>query len=123
MSHLHITRARILALATVGVVSTLALAGCAGRDSGTAPEDTGVAEACDAGFTDDAVLIGNSVALSGPAAAYGAIGTTLKLYFDDINAAGGLTFADGTQRDVEVTVLDDGYDPAKAATNIRQLVE
>ncbi|WES63186.1 ABC transporter substrate-binding protein [Microbacter sp. GSS18] len=123
MSHPHITRARLITLASVGLVGALALSGCAGRDAGNTPEDTGMAEACDPGFTDDTVTIGTSLPLSGPAAAYGAIGTTMKVYFDDINADGGLTFADGTQRDVEVIVMDDGYDPAKTSTNVRTLVE
>ncbi|WP_084103402.1 ABC transporter substrate-binding protein [Demequina sp. NBRC 110056] len=119
-------------------LGALVLAGCAGRDAieetpAAEPETTGSAtaeasgppvfEACDPGFTDTEVLIGNSIPLSGPAAAYGAIGQTLQIYFDDINAAGGLEFADGIKRTVTVNVVDDGYDPAKTAANVRTLVE
>jgi|GEM_PF-1046511 len=124
---------RTAPLVTAGVaVIALALAGCAGRDqAGTAPDAsssadptaTAMAEQCSPGFTDTEVAIGTSLPLSGAAAAYGAIGTTMKTYFDDINAAGGLEFADGVSRQVVVTVLDDGYDPAKTAANVRSLVE
>ncbi|WP_430644991.1 ABC transporter substrate-binding protein [Agromyces sp. GXS1127] len=116
-------RRRILPATVAGIaVTALALAGCAGRESA---DDTAepVAEACSPGITDTEVKIGNSIPLSGPAAAYGAIGQTLKAYFDDINADGGLEFADGTTREVTVTVIDDGYDPAKTAANVRTLVE
>ncbi|MDN4489559.1 ABC transporter substrate-binding protein [Demequina sp. SYSU T00068] len=136
MSIAHRTgRRRALPLTVAGLaVSTLALAGCSGRDAagadpeasataGTGATTEAMAESCSPGFTDTEIRIGNSVPLSGPAAAYGAIGQTLKLYFDDINAAGGLELADGTTRQVNVTVVDDAYDPAKAATNVRQLVE
>ncbi|WP_353813682.1 ABC transporter substrate-binding protein [Agromyces sp. SYSU T00266] len=116
-------RIRLLPAAVAGIaVTALALSGCAGRD---AADDTAepVAEACSPGFTDTEVRIGNSIPLSGPAAAYGAIGQALKAYFDDVNADGGLEFADGSTRDVTVTVIDDGYDPAKTAANVRTLVE
>lgn len=132
MSHARTThRPRILPAATAGVaVTALALTGCAGRetpaDAGEASPTSstmGIAEECSPGFTDTEVRIGTSIPLSGPAAAYGAIGQTLKAYFDDLNAAGGLEFADGVTRDVTISVIDDGYDPAKTAANVRQLVE
>ncbi|MDN4474661.1 ABC transporter substrate-binding protein [Demequina sp. SYSU T00192] len=133
MSIPHTGRARrALPTTAAGLaIAALTLAGCAGRqDAGTAapsPSDgagtSTVAEACSPGFTDTEVSIGTSLPLSGPAAAYGAIGTTLKAYFDDLNEDGGVTFADGTMRTVDVTVLDDGYDPAKTAANVRTLVE
>ena len=124
MSTLRTTRpSRLLPLIAAGATATvLVLSGCAGRDA--APEAAGPAdEQCSPGFSDTEVKIGNSIPLSGPAAAYGAIGQTLKAYFDDINAAGGLEFADGVTRDVTVSVLDDGYDPAKTSANVRTLVE
>ncbi|QKJ20720.1 ABC transporter substrate-binding protein [Microbacterium hominis] len=117
------TRGRIAALTAFAAASALVLAGCAGRGDEAAAPEADTTEECSPGFTDTEVLIGNSIPLSGPAAAYGAIGQAIELYFDDINAAGGLEFADGTTRDVEVTVIDDGYDPAKTTVNLRQLVE
>lgn len=102
------------------VLISLALAGCAGRDAG---EPSANAVDCSPGFSATEVKIGTSSPLSGPAAAYGATAQSMKAYFDDLNAAGGLEFADGVKRDVTVSVLDDGYDPAKTAANIRTLVE
>lgn len=105
------------------VIAGLVLAGCAGRGAPEPDGGGGDAASCSPGFTDTEVLIGNSIPLSGPAAGYGAIGKTIEAYFDDVNAAGGLEFADGTTREVTVSVLDDGYDPAKTAANVRALVE
>ncbi|WP_127792457.1 ABC transporter substrate-binding protein [Agromyces sp. LHK192] len=127
MTITHPARRRRATIAVASAaVTALALAGCVGRDgdSGDAGADAAQAEAdCSPGFTDTEVRIGNSIPLSGPAAAYGAIGTTIQAYFDDLNAAGGLEFADGVTREVVVTVVDDSYDPAKTAANVRTLVE
>jgi len=120
------SRSRLLSLGLAGLtVTALAVSGCAGREA-EAPDAGGpsadVAQ-CDPGFTDTEVKIGNSIPLAGAAAAYGAIAQTMKAYFDDINADGGLEFADGAKRDVTITIIDDGYDPAKTAANVRTLVE
>jgi len=137
MSLPRITYRRHLPAAVVGVtLAALTLTACAGREApeeeepAAAPESSTDATASDApmepcspGITDTEVRIGTSIPLSGPAAAYGAIAQTMKVYFDDVNAAGGLEFADGTTRTVEVTIIDDSYDPAKTAANVRQLVE
>ncbi|MGY1550603.1 ABC transporter substrate-binding protein [Microbacterium sp. A588] len=129
MSTLRSTRNRALPIALVGTLAAgLILSGCAGRgDDATAntdPADDAAAwAACSPGFTDTTVTIGTSIPLSGPAATYGAIAQTMKAYFDDINAAGGLEFADGNKREVTIEIIDDGYDPAKTATNVRTLVE
>ncbi|MGW8483026.1 ABC transporter substrate-binding protein [Microbacterium sp. NPDC055903] len=124
MSTQHTARRRALAISAGSLAAALALAGCAGRgDEPGAEPDPDAAAQCSPGFSDTEVTIGNSIPLSGAAAAYGSIGQTIKAYFDDINAAGGLEFADGVTRDVTVSVLDDGYDPAKTAANVRTLVE
>lgn len=127
MSTLRTTRHRAIpAMLAGGVAAALVLSGCSGREQAAAPEpgDTdGETVACDPGFTDTEVKIGNSMALSGAAAAYAAISTTMKAYFDDLNAAGGVEFFDGTKRTVTIEIMDDAYDPAKTATNVRTLVE
>ncbi|MGM7671669.1 ABC transporter substrate-binding protein [Microbacterium sp. A93] len=126
MSTLRTTRNRALPIAIASTLTAgLVLSGCAGRDdpADAAPAAAGDAVQCSPGFTDTEVKIGNSIALSGPAATYGAIAQTMKIYFDDINAAGGLEFTDGKKREVNVEIMDDGYDPAKTATNVRTLVE
>jgi ABC-type branched-subunit amino acid transport system substrate-binding protein len=66
----------------------------------------------------DAYVIGVSGALTGPAA-----GTTaapveaFRVYFDRINAAGGIN---GKQ--VKLIILDDGAEPSKAAANAKRLL-
>lgn len=116
------TRHRLAPAAIAGMaITALTLAGCTGREAGADADSS--AAACSPGFSDSEVKIGVSIPLSGPAAAYGAIGETMRIYFDDLNEAGGIEFADGVTRTVAATVMDDGYDPAKTAANVRTLVE
>jgi branched-chain amino acid transport system substrate-binding protein len=64
------------------------------------------------------IVIGQSVPLTGAADQIGlAYLNGAKLYFDAINAKNG---AGGYK--IEVKTLDDGYSPAKAAANARQLI-
>ncbi|MCB1917250.1 MAG: ABC transporter substrate-binding protein [Rhodocyclaceae bacterium] len=71
------------------------------------------------GVTDDRVVLGQSAALSGPAEALGReMRLGAKLYFDQINAAGGVH-----GRRIELRSLDDGYEPDRAAANTRLLIE
>ncbi len=64
------------------------------------------------------LVIGQSVPLTGAADQIGlAYLNGAKLYFDAINAKNG---AAGYK--IEVKALDDGYDPAKAASNAKQLI-
>lgn len=64
------------------------------------------------------LVIGQSVPLTGAADQIGlAYLNGAKLYFDAINAKNG---AAGYK--IEVKTLDDGYDPAKAAANAKQLI-
>ena len=46
----------------------------------------------------------------------------LDSYIEAKNADGGFEFGDGKTRTVKFTYLDDVYDPAKAVSNFRQLV-
>lgn len=65
------------------------------------------------------LVIGQSVPLTGAADQIGlAYLNGAKLYFDAINAKNG---AAGYR--IEVKALDDGYNPAKAAGNARQLID
>jgi ABC-type branched-subunit amino acid transport system substrate-binding protein len=64
-------------------------------------------------------LLGQSVALTGPAAALGIeMRNGAKLYFDYINSRGGVN-----GRKIQLITLDDGYEPARAAPNTKKLIE
>lgn len=83
----------------------------------------GVASACFAAplcaQSPGRILLGQSAALSGPAAA---LGTQFRLgamlYFDKFNAKGGVN-----GRTIELQSLDDGYEPDRCAENTKKLIE
>lgn len=74
--------------------------------------------AAETGVTDRAIRIGQSAALSGPAAE---LGREMRLgaqaLFEAVNGAGGVA-----GRRVELVTLDDGYEPNRAADNTRRLI-
>jgi len=71
------------------------------------------------GVSQDAVLLGQSVVLSGPQAENGVNYTNgIKLHLDLVNAAGGIH-----GRRIRIKTLDDAYDPKKTAANTQQLVD
>jgi len=65
------------------------------------------------------IVLGQSAALSGPAAA---LGTQFRLgamlYFDKLNAKGGVN-----GRTIELQSLDDGYEPDRCAENTKKLID
>ncbi|MDQ3026952.1 MAG: ABC transporter substrate-binding protein [Pseudomonadota bacterium] len=70
------------------------------------------------GVTDTQVVLGQSVALTGPAQQLGLdmqLGATL--YFNQVNARGGVN-----GRKVVLKTLDDGYESTRAADNTRKLI-
>jgi branched-chain amino acid transport system substrate-binding protein len=76
------------------------------------------ASAAAQGVSDTQVVLGQSVALTGPAEQLGKdmqLGATL--YFNAVNAKGGVN-----GRKVLLRTLDDGYDPPRAAENTRKLI-
>jgi branched-chain amino acid transport system substrate-binding protein len=85
----------------------------------TAPATTGgAATASDVGVTKDTILIGATVPLSGPAAAYGTIAKSSDAYFRYVNDNGGVN-----GRQVTYKYLDDAYNPAQTVPLTKQLVE
>src|SRR5437763_3863781 len=72
----------------------------------------------DIGATDTEIKIGNIVPYSGPASAYGVIGSTEAAYFKKINAEGGIN-----GRKINFISYDDGYSPPKTVEQARKLVE
>jgi branched-chain amino acid transport system substrate-binding protein len=68
------------------------------------------------GVTDTEVVVGITTPLSGPAALWGMTGLGAKAWADHINAQGGIH-----GRKIKVLLKDDGYNPAKAMANLRQM--
>jgi branched-chain amino acid transport system substrate-binding protein len=83
-----------------------------------APAAAGAASASDVGVTRDTILIGATVPLSGPAAAYGTIAKASDAYFHYVNDNGGIN-----GRQVSYKYLDDAYNPAQTVPLTKQLVE
>lgn len=70
------------------------------------------------GITDRTIVVGQSLALTGPLAELAKeYRSGALLYFDHINAQGGIK-----GRRIELVSLDDGYDPKRAAENTRRLI-
>jgi branched-chain amino acid transport system substrate-binding protein len=75
--------------------------------------------AADPGVSDTEIVIGNTLTLQGGKNAYGvAAHTGMKLYFDALNASGGV----GGRR-IVMRTLDDNNSAATAEANARKLVE
>ncbi len=98
---------RLAALA----VSLVTVAACGGSTPPAAQTDVGV--------TSSSILLGNTIALSGPAAAYGTIANAEQAYFTYVN-----TNSNGVNgRKIQFKILDDAYNPAQTVPLTKQLVE
>ena len=92
------------ALVAVGGVAALLLAGCNSTVSKAGASNT--------------LRIGESIGISGVAGAYGKGKLDGQLaMIESINAAGGVN-----GRKIELTYLDDGFDPTRAVQNVRKLL-
>jgi branched-chain amino acid transport system substrate-binding protein len=72
----------------------------------------------DTGATDTEIKIGTTMPYSGPASAYGVLGTTQAAYFKKINAEGGIN-----GRKINFITYDDAASPPKTVEQTRKLVE
>jgi branched-chain amino acid transport system substrate-binding protein len=72
----------------------------------------------DPGVTATSIKIGNIMPYSGPASAYGVIGTAEAAYFRKINDEGGIN-----SRKIDFISYDDSYSPPKTVEQARKLVE
>lgn len=80
---------------------------------------TPAAQAVDAGVTDTEIRIGASAVLTGSLGPQTvAYGDGARLYFDAVNAAGGVA-----GRKIVYTQVDDGFDVARSVENSRKLIE
>lgn len=71
------------------------------------------------GVTDQEILLGQSCALKGQAAALGTgMQTGLNVYFDQVNASGGIH-----GRQVKLISINDGYEPDRCAKAVTMLIE
>jgi branched-chain amino acid transport system substrate-binding protein len=101
------TGSRLAAIAAFFVT----VAACGGSTSPTVQTDVGI--------TSNSILLGNTIALSGPAAAYGTIGNSELAYFTYLNnTQGGIN-----GRKITFKILDDAYNPAQTVPLTKQLVE
>jgi len=79
----------------------------------------GAAIAAEPGVSSTEIVIGNTITLQGGKNAYGtAAHTGMKLYFDALNAAGGVN-----GRRIVLRTLDDDNKTATAESNARKLVQ
>ncbi len=72
----------------------------------------------DTGASDTEIKIGQTIPLSGPASAYGAIGRVQAAYIRMINEQGGVN-----GRKINLIQYDDAYSPPKTVEQVRKLVE
>jgi branched-chain amino acid transport system substrate-binding protein len=104
------------AVAALGAAALL-LTGC------TRGGTSGDSASTSPGITDTTLSLGISSPLSGTTAGPGSCTVAgMYSYLEAKDATGGFTFGDGKKRKVQLTYLDDAYDPAKAVSNYRQLV-
>jgi branched-chain amino acid transport system substrate-binding protein len=64
------------------------------------------------------IVIGQTLPYSGPLSSFGTIGRVQQIYFDQINAEGGIN-----GRKIRFLSLDDAYSPPKTVEHTRRLVE
>jgi len=96
------------------VLAAVSVAACGGTTSSGPAAKT----ASDVGVTASQITLGGTIALSGPAAAYGTIAKASNAYFQYVNDNGGIN-----GRKIKYNYLDDGYNPAQTVPLTKQLVE
>ena len=96
------------------ILVAVAVAACGGSTSSGPAAKT----ASDVGITASQINLGGTIALSGPAAAYGTIAKASNAYFQYVNDNGGVN-----GRKIKYNFLDDSYNPAQTVPLTKQLVE
>jgi len=106
------------AIIAIAACLLFVFAAACGRSEDSGGGGGGGGSAASPGITDKEIKIGTSTAFSGPASAYAAIIDGVKARFAVENAKGGVN-----NRKITYITLDDGYEPQRAVTNVRRLVE
>ena len=75
------------------------------------------------GLSDTEIKIGQSTAFSGTLADYGNMSRAMQVYFDYVNANGGITDSTGKTRKLTLITKDDAYDPARGIPNVDELLD
>ena len=108
--------------AALMTAATLGVAACSSSSSSSSSSSAGSSSAAltasAPGITPTTITIGSHQPLTGPAApGYSEIAPASNAYFQYVNAHGGIY-----GRKIVYKFLDDGYDPTKTASVVRQLV-
>src|SRR5580693_4980192 len=109
--------------AAIMTATALAVAACSSSSSsssssGSSSSANAALTASAPGITPTTITIGSHQPLTGPAApGYSEIAPAANAYYQYVNANGGIY-----GRKIVYTYLDDGYDPTKTASVVRQLV-
>lgn len=112
----HLSRGRALHLGALTTVLALVVVGCAPSQS------TNNSSGVDAGTVPDTIVIGSTLPLTGVESKTGGrYKQGYELAFDEINAAGGLD-VNGKKVKVELKLLDDTSDQAKAVNLAQRLI-
>lgn len=95
------------------------LVAAAALTTATGIADTGGSTQQKTEGTQGVIRLGMSTVLSGPSAKLGnGVLSGVRAAIDEVNATGGIN-----GRTVDLVALDDGYEPARAAPNTRELIE
>ena len=94
------------------------LAAAASAAAGLMPTSAQAQKKYGPGVTDTDIKVGQTIAYSGPASAYGQLGRAEAAYFKFLNDKGGIN-----GRKIIFLSLDDGFSPPKAVEMTRRLVE
>jgi ABC-type branched-subunit amino acid transport system substrate-binding protein len=118
-SRLRWQAAAVMTVAALGVAACSSSSSSSGSGAGSGGGSSSSALTASApGITPTQILIGSHQPLTGPAApGYSEIAPAANAYFSYVNAHGGVF-----GRKIVYKYIDDGYDPTKTASVVRQLV-
>ena len=75
------------------------------------------------GLDNGVIQLGQTLAQSGTLADYGNVGIAQTIYYDWVNAEGGITDSTGKTYQIKTDIRDDGYDPAKTVPLVDELLD